>query len=237
MYQVLIGFVAAAASCVGTPAVPAFEPWPPITPILLERSGHLHKPPDFPQASLLHLRDRQMANHRGTFPDPVQDHKKELPSERRLGHDTFFGPHSRYIMYQVLIGFVAAAASCVGTPAVPAFEPWPPITPILLSAAVIFTSHRTSRKHPCFTFETDRWPTIVEHFRIRFKTIKRSCLANVDWGTTLFSARTHAISCTRGQELGRQQHRCGSLSSIRWRRRRSRPHPGRENYFRELKYN
>ncbi|XP_077548002.1 uncharacterized protein LOC144160656 [Haemaphysalis longicornis] len=132
MYQVLIGFVAAAASCVGTPTVPAFEPWPPITPILLERSDHLHKPPDFPQASLLHIRDRQMANHRGTFPDPVQDHKKELPSERRLGHDTFFGPHSRYIMYQVLIGFVAAAASCVGTPTVPAFEPWPPITPILL---------------------------------------------------------------------------------------------------------
>ncbi|XP_077554688.1 uncharacterized protein LOC144169422 [Haemaphysalis longicornis] len=47
-----------------------------------------------------------------------------------------------------------------------------------------------------FTFEADRWQTIVEHFRIRFKSIKRSCLANVDWGATLFPACTHAISCT-----------------------------------------
>lgn len=77
----LIGFVAAAASYAGTPAVPAFVPWPAITPILLEHGGH-HKQLDFLKASLLHLRGRQMANHRGTLPDPVQEHKKELPSER-----------------------------------------------------------------------------------------------------------------------------------------------------------
>ncbi|KAM7303424.1 uncharacterized protein ISCGN_013382 [Ixodes scapularis] len=127
MYQVLIWILAVTANSVGTAAAPIYESWPATT--FFSSTDRPLEPPDFPEKFLCHLEDRQMARHRGTFPDPLHRcHKRELLRLQPLGHDTLFGPYSRCSMYQVLIWILAVTANSVGTAAAPIYESWPATT-------------------------------------------------------------------------------------------------------------
>ncbi|KAH6946196.1 hypothetical protein HPB50_012113 [Hyalomma asiaticum] len=104
MYQVLLGFFDVVVNTAGAAEQGIIEPWTEVATADLQSSARvLHGLQDDLMYVVPDLRPTEVEiAHRGTFPVPLRaGHIRDQQGVKRLGHDTLFGPCSRFFKYQV----------------------------------------------------------------------------------------------------------------------------------------